>query len=413
MSQHLGELLGQNHPKFKQSIMALERRSGHPNNDIRLSSQIIQSTYQKIRELELDPRDTTAKEIYYALNHKLKRDEVNIINNIRTLAATRVNAEANFLDGLLELIKLLDIKTSCLSVRPSVLKRIFKQLPPKKAMKALNYRSIDSMLKHEPMPLILMAINIFESEVYLNNFYFKYKKLDNTSFESRSLTVITKTNSKWTTILNDVKESTDLTLVSCYELASIIILPVDDNPKPGSVITMLINLISEIEVILAVSSYLKIHQVSGQLGKKLYQITCNEPYSEINLLNEQIELKKVTEKITATNVSKYLAHLPHLQKEDLKYENIRQNFSNILGDLNFWLDSHFLGYLNSSEVTSLNVLDVAHNLSNDLTYEKRQISHFRHALSQELTSMYLKPEHIINWLFKEVTLSKNEVLEFN
>ena len=60
MSQHLGELLGQNHPKFKQSIMALERRSGHPNNDIRLSSQIIQSTYQKIRELELDPRDTTA-----------------------------------------------------------------------------------------------------------------------------------------------------------------------------------------------------------------------------------------------------------------------------------------------------------------------------------------------------------------
>ena len=85
--------------------MAEERRSGHPNHDLRLSSKMYSSITSKIKQLGLDPNDTTARELYFSLNDKLVKDDTKLTKKLRTIAAQKVNAEANISDGLINVIK--------------------------------------------------------------------------------------------------------------------------------------------------------------------------------------------------------------------------------------------------------------------------------------------------------------------
>ena len=164
LSRFLLEILGSNDPKNKQILVAQERRSGHPNHDLRLSSKMYSSITYKLKQLGLDPDDTTARELYFSLNDKLVKDDAKLTKKIRNIAAQKVNAEANISDGLIEVIKDLKLDRECYALKSTVLKRQFKDQPPKRTMKALGYRSVDSFLKLEPVTFVLLAINYYESE---------------------------------------------------------------------------------------------------------------------------------------------------------------------------------------------------------------------------------------------------------
>jgi hypothetical protein len=393
LSRYLSEALGADEIKFRHALGALERRSGHPNHDIRLSSTVLQNVRLKLKQLGLDVEDTTAQELYYSLNHKLQIDDVKLTRKLRELAAQKVNAEANISDGLVELLKDLNLSQECLAIKPAVLKSQLKKIPPKKVMKALGYRSVDSMLKLEPMALLLLAINDFESEAYVSSFYAKYKKYSAANLELRKLQVIIPKDKKWRKVLLDVKKRTGLTVVSSYELASVVVLPVNNQPKSGYTTMLVSKLLSELSVILSVSSYLKLHQVSSDFGLKLMQIAEHEPYVEAKFLENQVSWKAAQHVLSASTHDLYS---PHLSDDDLKPVNLVNKLSEVLDSFKFWEDSDFLALVKSAEATSLNVLDVATNLVNNLPFENRHLDHCRHALMQELMKLYVRPEQIID-----------------
>ncbi|MEI9914265.1 MAG: hypothetical protein WDN66_04820 [Candidatus Saccharibacteria bacterium] len=390
MSRFISEALGTDDPKFKHSLMGLERRSGHPNHDIRLSSQILQSVPQKIKELGLDPDDTTAEELYYALNHKLEEQDVRLVKKLRTLAAQSVNAEANLVDGVMSLVKSLNLEDSnCFALKYSVLKQQLKQTPPKKVMKALNYRSIDSMLKLEPVALLLLAVNNFESESYVSSLYAKYKKYSATSFESRKLSVISTKDKKWLPILEELQKRTGLTMASSYELATIVVLPITNEPAVGHSTVLVTNLLSEVSLVHCVSSFLKLHQVNADFGVKLLQIVEHEPYLEKDFLDHKVSFKTAQQVLIGQDSS---AFAPHISSEDLAPTNLLSKLSDILDDFKFWEDSDVLALVKSAKATSLNIMDVASNVANDLPFSERTLDHFRHNLIQELAKLYTSPE---------------------
>src|SRR5580704_11654637 len=75
MTRKLAELLGVRELDFRSDVQRLERASGNPGADIRLSSEIMQHTQDKIQELGLDPHDTTGPELYSVLLERLKGDD--------------------------------------------------------------------------------------------------------------------------------------------------------------------------------------------------------------------------------------------------------------------------------------------------------------------------------------------------
>ena len=67
MARQLQILLGSDDPTFRLSLHDLERASGQAGIDVRLLGEIIQLAHQAMREIGLDPQDTTAEELYHAL----------------------------------------------------------------------------------------------------------------------------------------------------------------------------------------------------------------------------------------------------------------------------------------------------------------------------------------------------------
>ncbi len=68
MTKFLAELLGTDHPLFVRTIADFERASGNAGVDTRLIADITESGHAIMRQLTIDPADTSGRELYQALN---------------------------------------------------------------------------------------------------------------------------------------------------------------------------------------------------------------------------------------------------------------------------------------------------------------------------------------------------------
>ena len=68
MSAFLASILGNDHPLFNYNIDQLEKATGNDGVVTRLIADITESAHDAMRALQLDPSDTSAKELYQALN---------------------------------------------------------------------------------------------------------------------------------------------------------------------------------------------------------------------------------------------------------------------------------------------------------------------------------------------------------
>lgn len=72
MARFLKDLLQNDHPLFLMNIARLERAAGDPGIDVGLIGEITDKANQVIRDLGLDPADTTGSELYHALAGAVK-----------------------------------------------------------------------------------------------------------------------------------------------------------------------------------------------------------------------------------------------------------------------------------------------------------------------------------------------------
>lgn len=75
MTKFLQELLTNNEPLFSRSLSELERSTGHESVDVRLIADITHGAHNAMRQLGLDTADTTARELYLALNSYVVRED--------------------------------------------------------------------------------------------------------------------------------------------------------------------------------------------------------------------------------------------------------------------------------------------------------------------------------------------------
>lgn len=67
MARFLQDLLGAAEPRFSTALRNLERATGHAGVDVRLIGDIIARGHEVMRQLQLDPADTTMAELYASL----------------------------------------------------------------------------------------------------------------------------------------------------------------------------------------------------------------------------------------------------------------------------------------------------------------------------------------------------------
>jgi hypothetical protein len=405
MTRFLSTALQAEEPQFRNGIRQLESANGNPSTDIRFSSEINQATQNKLRELGLDPLDTTAAELYHALQERVAVDDVHLTKYLRTQAAINVSAEADVVAGMIHAIRQLPNSKSCFALKASSLRTILKALPPKKAMKRLGYRSLASFLKHEPPSLALAAAWLCEGEGWQKRLLSEYKGLRAHDFETRNIALIEPDSKHWRELADQVVQDRRHTILCIKELGAIIFLPISVDKVPAGAVTVSLSLaLHELNEIRACSTFLKLYQVRPEFG----QVVCD-------VVNEELRLssKLLDQPLPWSLIHRYYARIknqfseaifePYVQLEDMNWHALEQSLAEIDPRLQFWQDTAYLGLLdNAQKPVSMNFVDAALNYCNQLPFERRMVHYFQRSLWQELLLRYLRHEPVEQAVLSEL-----------
>jgi len=387
MSKTLADLLGAYEPLFSLAIQELEKGGGQPNADISLTSEISTKAHQKIKELALDPKDTTGKELYYSLLNLTKLHDSFLVQRI---GGTDPGDVKDLLPKIKETVERLNIPKSAWVLKHSVAKRLIKASPPRKVMKQLGYRSIDSMLKREPIAELYGAIRFIESPQWLDNFLLKYKKLQPSDFEVRDIELVHLSTSRWEDTANNLVQAKKHNITHLKELGVILILPLPIIYMPGITITTMPLLLHYINEIRLYSSYFKLQQVRPNFGEILSDTLINDPKHHALIGGQQIHWRVIQRYFGSIKSGKHPEMFePHVQAEDLYWRKAEDILYRLEPALHFWYDMDYVGVMYDSKPVSFNLIDLALSYVNNLSYDQHSKYHFRDSLWNELYSRYL------------------------
>jgi hypothetical protein len=403
MTRFLSESLQAREPSFRTGIRRLEQANGNPSHDIRLTAEVIHGSLAQIHALGLDPHNSTAKEIYQALLNHLKQDDAKLVRLLRTKAASYVSAEADVMAGMALVLKQTPIHTQSYALKTACFKSLIKKQPPKKAMKALNYRSIDSMLKHESTASVLAAAALVEAPAWHKLLLDKYKKLSAKDFEAKQLTVSYLDSQKWRSLAATTVAQRQHNLMSFPELASLVLLPLPAEPPAGLITVSLSLSLHALNELRAAGTYLRLNQVRADFGSLVQMIARSEPILQARLLDQPLSWH-VVQRYYSRAKHLFATELfePHLQVEDMSWHSVEKVLTHIEPSFGFWQPGALIGKVVDGMPLSFNVLDNALNVCNQRSFEQRTTHYFQHSLWHELIMRYLKPEVLEQTILQEL-----------
>jgi hypothetical protein len=394
MTRFLSEALQAPEPSFRQGLQRLEAANGHPNADIRFSTEVRRETETKLRQLGLDSRDTTPEELYHTLQERIKADDERLTKALRTQAALHVSADGDVVAGMVQVLQSLPDAMNCFALKGSVLKTIAKRLPPKKAMKQLGYRSVDSFIKHESPVSVLAAAWLSEGMSWQRRLVEQYKQLQASDFEERRITFLRPTSPRWRTLAEKVVAAQRHNLLSFRELGALVFLPLPFDAPPGATTASFGLALHELNEIRAASTFLKLCQVRPDFGQLVQTVVRNEPQLPARRLDQSVPWHLIHRYYAGDRTAHGAALEPHLRLEDIIWQPIEQTLAAIEPSFDFWQRSGHLGLLSGRKPVSLNLLDAALNYCNRLPFDKRVSHYFRRSLWHELLLRYLQPESV-------------------
>lgn len=383
--------MGAAEPQFRAQLERLERAAGLPGADIRLMMEIVNETRAKMHVLGLDPHDTTGPELYAALTNRLEQDEVRLREAMGIQPGVPL---ADMLDAVRRHLEKLPGHTGTFAVKQPVMRTLLKQLQPKATMKKLGYRSLDSMIKHEPVALTLAAASTIESREWQRKRLEAYKKLQPSDFEVRKAAFVVPTSKNWPTLAAELGQRYRHDILTLPELGTVVLLPLDHD-LPGLITTTLLLAVSSVNDMRSLGSYLKLQQVRPDFGQTFATAIQQEPMTSAEVIGEPLPWKAV-QWFYGHGHTQYYPEVfePHVQPEDLSWHDGESVLAKLQPVLEFWEGNQLLAFLDGDTPVSLNMLDVALSVCNGLEYGERVVAHMRASLGRELMARYLHQENL-------------------
>lgn len=407
MCKLIAELVGADKQIVSEVVHRFERSSGEPGIDIRLTGEIYGRLHMKVRELGLDPNDTTARELYHAL--------ISLADLHDQFLAARFGIEdrANtdqVLSGVVGIINKLQMPRHGWVIKGSVVKRLLKSVPPKSLMRSLHYRSLDSMLKREPARLLLNMARHVEPANWQQRFDAKIEQLTASDFEQKDIDVVYLDELKWSAAIEQVALQRHTNIFYSPEAGNVLVTPLPARGKHGMTLASTMMILHYINEIRTHSTYLKFHQLMPGFGTKIRDITTKQTAHHVRVAGQPLHWRIVHRYYgTTTRVLHPEVFEPHVQPEDLAYRKAEHILYRFEPALHFWKDLDYIGVNHPSGPISFNLMDVALNLFNNRSYEQRVNYHMRDSLWNELLIRYIGQRSLERQLLQhldEQTLSE-------
>lgn len=193
MTKRISQLMDQPEHLVANLISKLEDKNGYPSHDVRLLAESVQKIRAKMSNLDLDPDDTTGEELYHALLVKFEADS-NLFDV--NFGAKTLDFDAKVAKALYLVAKSLELPRQW-ALKSTIAKNVLRQHPPKRVMKQLRYRSVESMLKRENISEIFLGAQYLEPASWLKIHSRLISRLEQTAFELRPLKLQTLSYGRW------------------------------------------------------------------------------------------------------------------------------------------------------------------------------------------------------------------------
>jgi hypothetical protein len=383
--------MGAAEPTFRAQLGRLERAAGLPGADIRLMMQVINETRAKIRQLGLDSHDTTGPELYNALQSRLQGDE----GRVRlALGLDESAGAAEVIEACKRYLSDIQIRTHSFVIKQPAMRALIKKLQPKATMKKLGYRSMDSMLKHEPVAQLMAATIMIESHDWQRRRLEAYKKLKASNFEVRKTCFYAPSAKHWPEISAQYAADNKHNMLTLPEVGAVVLLPIEHD-LPGLAITTLLLAVQSVNDMRTLGSYLKLQQVRPDYGQLFAESIQNEPIAATDVAGQPLPWK-VVQWFYGHGLSDYHpeAFEPHVQPEDLTWHEAEDVLTQLQPAMEFWQGSQLLALLDGGQPVSMNLLDVALGVCNGIDYGNRIVHHMRLNLGRELLARYLHQDNL-------------------
>ena len=395
MSRLIASLLDADQRSFAKTIERLEHMCLQPGVDTKLTAEIITQSREKARRLNLDPKDTTKEELYYGLLSKARDDD----NSLRvkfgfTLDTSSLKASQTIAKETNKLIK----KDKVICMKPATVKKLLKAVPPKRTMKQLKFRSIDSVLKRED-PLVLYALACrIEDKSWKSQTQARMKRLHPNDALETTVQVISLPKA-W---LDKLKNADfDSVIQTVPETGSILILPTLPVGMTGSILLTVCLILQAAQQLAIESLPFRTKALSAGYAQLLPDIAIGQI--------EQIEsIHGLTPSWYA--VYRLLAERSHesnldfeFMLNDLEWQSTETKLASLATELDFWVGTHYIGVETESRQISFHVVDVAASLVLDRKFSGQIVSHLKSSLWNELQLRYLKQDNMERAIVSQLT----------
>ncbi len=382
MSRLLVQLLRADERQFRAFIERLERACLNPGVDIRLSAEIITKTREKARTLGLDAVDTTAKEMYFALKNKLRVDDLKLKNKLKI---DDKNVFSNT-EKLAKQATKLSKKELTLSVSAVGVKRILQAVPPRKTLRLLKLRSLDSVLKREDARVLYVLALQIEDSSWKSQVHAKIKRLQSKDINWQPAQVLCVPVAWMEKSASHIGHHGFM--ISCPDIGIVTLLPVVTKYTPGAT-TMSLGLILQAVQRLTIGTmpYRRQGFIQGY-QQILPEIAHNRQPALLPVHGLSPSWRAVHQLLSMGFIEDNGPEV-ELILGDLNFESTEMKLASLVPDFDFWVDAHYLGVKTEKEPVSLHLLDVARELVVDSDYENRLAKHLEGSIWNELQIRYL------------------------
>lgn len=400
MAKILRDLLDAEEPIFSLSLKQLEKASGDSGEDARLIGEIARKMRESTEQLGLDPEDTTGHELYRALLSRIAMDNERIT---KLIGGTDPDDVRHMVPLMVAAVDKMKLNRTCWVLKRSVAKQLLHQMPPKKLMEHLGYRSLDSMLKHEDIDEVYTALRFSEGGEWLNEYNELFKTVKPSDFEVRDIRIIIMNHDKYVDLATHFVEKKLHNITHTKEMGTIVVVPMHHDRMKGITLKSLPLMFHYLNEIRLYSAFFKLKQVNKNFGETVVNTLIADPGNASQMAGVNVHWRVIQRyfgKMKDENHPE--AFEPHVHPEDLHWRHANDMLVKLDPEMKFWLDKDYVGKLYDGRPITLNLMDVSLAYSNGIKYDDRYVYHFRESLWNEIFMRYMGKKNLENQILQQL-----------
>lgn len=400
MAKILRDLLDAEEPLFSLSLKQLEQASGSNGTDARLIGDISARVTEAIGLLGLDRHDTTGRELYGGLLSKIKADNERIT---RLVGGKDPDDIRHIVPKLVEAVENMDINRDAWVLKRSVAKKLLKTMPPTALMEHLGYRSIDSMLKKEPIDELYTAIRFSEGPEWLTRYDELFKTITPSDFETRPISIVIMDHDKYVDLATHFVEKKLHNVTHTKELGVIVVVPMHVTRMKGITLKTLPLLLHYINEIRLYSAFFKLKQVKPHFGEVVVNTLIADPGTASSMAGQHVHWRVIQRYFGKLKDQSHPEDFePHVHPEDLHWRKAEEMLAEFDPEMAFWQEKDYVARMYDGAPVSLNLMDVSFSYSNSDPYEDRLYYHMRESLWNEIFMRYMGHKNLEDQILRQL-----------